>query len=101
MNAITSVFEYINSLPTPFLLDLVMAVTALELFGLSALSLLKGIGPRPVELFLILVPGFLILWAFKSTQPEVLTWQGQLALALSGVVHAAYMVKLFKNSKRE
>ncbi len=73
---------------SPHFLDFVLAFTVVEFVALGLLNQRTGRGLQWLDLGFGLVPGFLLMLAYRVSQPQSLSGPVLLCLAVAGVAHA-------------
>lgn len=78
-----------NFAASPHFLDFILLFTVAEFFVLGLFNQRSGRGLQWKDLALSLAPGFLLMLAYRVSQPESLSAPVLLCLAVAGMVHAA------------
>jgi hypothetical protein len=73
---------------SPRLLDLILLLTAAEFVFLGLRNARSGRGLQWADLALALGPGFLLMLAFRLSQPSALSAPVLISLSAAGVLHA-------------
>jgi len=73
---------------SPRLLDLILLMTAVEFLFLGLSNARSGRGLQWADLVLALGPGFLLMLAFRLSQPNGLPVTVLVCLSAAGVLHA-------------
>jgi hypothetical protein len=73
---------------SPRFLDLILLITAAEFVFLGFRNARSGHGLQWADLGMALAPGFLLMLAFRMSQPNGLPLPVLLCLSAAGVVHA-------------
>lgn len=73
---------------SPRLLDLILLITVIEFVFLGLKNARSGRGLQWADLALALGPGFLLMLAFRLSQPSALSAPVLISLSAAGVLHA-------------
>lgn len=73
---------------SPHFLDFVLAFTVVEFVVLGLLNQRSGRGLQWMDLAFGLTPGFLLMLAYRVSQPQSLSGPVLLCLAVAGMAHA-------------
>ncbi|MBB1073707.1 hypothetical protein HUU62_04690 [Rhodoferax sp. 4810] len=73
---------------SPHFLDFILIFTVVEFVALGLLNQRSGRGLQWLDLGFGLAPGFLLMLAYRVSQPQSLSAPVLLCLAVAGMVHA-------------
>lgn len=85
---------------SPHFLDFVLIFTVMEFFVLGLLNQRSGRGLQWKDLGFSLAPGFLLMLAYRVSQPESLNALVLLCLAAAGIAHALDFYRRHQDSRR-
>ncbi|MBT3065313.1 hypothetical protein [Rhodoferax sp. U11-2br] len=85
---------------SPHFLDFILVFTVVEFVVLGLIHQRSGRGLPWLDLGLGLVPGFLLMLAYRVSQPQSLSGPVLLCLALAGLAHGADFYRRYRATRR-
>ena len=90
-----------NFAASPHFLDFILLFTVVAFVVLGLLNQRSGRGLQWVDLAFGLTPGFLLMLAYRVSQPQSLSGPVLLCLAVAGMVHALDFFRRHQGSRQK